>query len=142
MHQQGRLCCDFRSINTQFSQKNLKVILKSIFYCYQMKNIFSYKINTFIYVFIRNAWFLIIFIEEDYFIIGITVTSLLTWCRKELDSCRIYIHINWIGLFILYNPIWKWFMKKIVNCSNPVYISIYSLAIQFIPFNSIQFCLV
>lgn len=125
MHQQGRLCCDFRSINTQFSQKNLKVILKSIFYCYQMKNIFSYKMNTFIHVFIRNAWFLIIFIEEDYFIIGITVTSLLTWCRKELDSCRIYIHINWIGLFILYNPIWKWFMKKIVNCSNPVYISIF-----------------
>lgn len=55
MHQQGRLCCNFRSINTQFSQKNLKVIFKSIFYCYQMKNIFSYKINTFIYVFIRNA---------------------------------------------------------------------------------------
>lgn len=55
MHQQGWPCCNFISINTQFSQKNLKVILKSIFYCYQMKNIFSYKMNTFIHVFTRNA---------------------------------------------------------------------------------------
>lgn len=54
MHQQG-WPCNYISINTQFSQKNLKVILKSIFYCYQMKNIFSYKMNTSIHVFTRNA---------------------------------------------------------------------------------------